>query len=251
MDAPKILVIADDVPRRRRIASALRVDGYRVEKATSIARISATLRQHPAGAVLVHLGDESPLRAVRELRLRTNVPIIVVAEGIESAEVVRLLDAGADDCFARPFDAPELLARVRAVLRRAGLHGVADGAVVTSADFTVHLDDRRWIRADGVELRLTPTEWQVVEVLARQPTRLVPHRDVIRHIWGRKGSRAGDLRVHLAAIRRKVEPDPSRPRYFITVPGVGLRFDPEGASAPDDGTAQAHDDEIGAVSRIR
>ena len=163
------------------------------------------------------------------LRAVTDIPIIVVSSSGEEWDKVVMLDAGADDYLAKPYGADELLARLRALLRRRleDDADVADAPIIT-ADFTIDVGDRRWTRRDGSDVRLTPTEWKLVEVLARRPGRLVTQAELLRAVWGPGAvTKTTYLRVYLAAIRQKVEPDPHRPRYFITAPGLGVRFEPE------------------------
>src|SRR6202035_3830329 len=140
----------------------------------------------------------------------------------EEWDKVAMLDAGADDFLTKPYGIEELLARVRVALRRIAPAEAAAEAPVVTADFSVDVADRRWLRADGTEVRLTPTEWRLVELLARHPGRLVPQAELLLSIWGPKAlDKTGYLRVFLTGIRHKVEPNPARPRYFITAPGLG------------------------------
>jgi two-component system KDP operon response regulator KdpE len=140
----------------------------------------------------------------------------------DEREKVAALDAGADDYVTKPFGTDELLARLRAVLRRADGAGAA--AVVTLGDLEIDLADRTVARA-GEEIRLTPTEWDLVHVLAKHAGKLVTHRQLLHEVWGPEfGEETHYLRVHVAHIRAKLEPDPSRPRYLITEPGVGFRL---------------------------
>jgi two-component system, OmpR family, KDP operon response regulator KdpE len=133
------------------------------------------------------------------------------------------LDAGADDYVTKPFGMDELLARLRSALRRAT--PAEEEAVVGTADFTIDLAAKRVVNASGEEVRLTPTEWQIVEVLARNSGKLVPQQQLLQQVWGPQYERETHyLRIYMSQIRRKLEPDPSRPRYFITEPGMGYRF---------------------------
>jgi two-component system KDP operon response regulator KdpE len=168
-------------------------------------------------------------RAVIEgIRGWSSVPIIVLSAREREAEKVAALDAGADDYVTKPFGMDELLARLRAAVRR-GADG-DDEPVVTTPDFTVDLAARTVVRADGSSARLTPTEWHVLEVLVRHRGRLVTGRQLLHDVWGPAyGSETNYLRVYLARLRRKLEPDPARPRYLLTEPGMGYRFAPSEA----------------------
>ncbi len=136
---------------------------------------------------------------------------------------VAALDAGADDYVTKPFGMDELLARLRAALRRAAPAG--ESANIVTPDFTVDLAAKRVTSAQG-EVRLTPTEWEIVEILVRNPGRLITQRQLLREVWGPQySSETNYLRVYMAQIRRKLEPDPTRPRYFITEARMGYRFD--------------------------
>jgi two-component system, OmpR family, KDP operon response regulator KdpE len=161
---------------------------------------------------------------IKGVRGWTSTPIIVLsAWGQESAKVAAL-DAGADDYVTKPFGMDELLARLRAAVRRAS--PAPDEPVVTTPDFTVDLADKRVTR-DGGDVRLTPTEWQLLEVLVRNADRLVTQRQLLQEVWGPEYQTEGNyLRVYVAQLRRKLEPDPSRPRHLLTEPGMGYRFRP-------------------------
>jgi two-component system KDP operon response regulator KdpE len=179
--------------------------------------------------LIVDPADSGAVETISALRAQTDIPIVVVSATTFEWDKVAVLDAGADDYSAKPFAVEELLARLRAVLRRVTLMDNVD-LPVTTADFTVHLNDRRWIQRDGTEVRLTPTEWRLVEMLIRRAGHLVTQAELLEGVWGAKGiDKPHYLRVQLVAIRRKVEPDPAHPRYFITAAGLGLRFDPDGA----------------------
>ena len=162
---------------------------------------------------------------VRGLRGWTSIPIIVLSARDGQAAKVEALDAGADDYVTKPFGMDELLARIRAALRRAAPEPGA--AVVRTADFTIDLAAKRLTTTAAGDVRLTPTEWHMLEVLARHPDKLVSQKQLLREVWGPKyENETNYLRVHLANLRRKLEPDPSRPRYLITEPGIGYRFTP-------------------------
>ena len=161
---------------------------------------------------------------IRGLRGWTAVPIIVLSVREAERDKVAALDAGADDYVTKPFGMDELLARLRAALRRAA--PADEEAEVVTPDFTVDLAAKRVTAAAG-EVRLTPTEWAIVELLVRNPGRLVSQRQLLQSVWGPQyGTETNYLRVYLAQIRRKLEPDPSRPRYFVTEARMGYRFVP-------------------------
>jgi two-component system KDP operon response regulator KdpE len=139
---------------------------------------------------------------------------------------VRALDVGADDYVTKPFGMAELLARLRAAVRRAAVSAVDGEPVVDVGDFTVDLAAKRVIRAGGEEVHLTPTEWGVLELLVRHRGKLVGQRDLLRAVWGPNyGTETNYLRVYLAQLRRKLEAEPSRPKHLITEPGMGYRFE--------------------------
>ena len=170
---------------------------------------------------------------VDELRARTDAPIIVVSDVDEPARNVALLDAGADDVVRRPFDPEELLARIRAVARR--VTPPEEERPIVTPDFVLYLGDRRFVRADGGEVPLSPTEWRLIEVLVHHAGHLVTREELLVSVWGpQAASKTQYLRVHMSSIRQKVEPDPSRPHYFVTVPGLGVRFEADGGSASGD-----------------
>jgi two-component system KDP operon response regulator KdpE len=175
--------------------------------------------------VIVDLGlpGLDGIDVIRGLRGWTTVPIIVVSAREGDTSKVAALDAGADDYVTKPFSITELLARVRASLRRH--QPVADDPIVETSDFVVDFVSRRVTR-NGAAVHLTPTEWSIVEYLVRHPGRLVTQRQLLQRVWGPQyENETNYLRVHMAAIRRKLEPTPGQPRYFLTDPGVGYRFE--------------------------
>jgi two-component system KDP operon response regulator KdpE len=221
-----VLVSDGDREARRFTGAALRFSGYTVATVRSPAQIRSLIhRRKPSAVIIDPSGD---VEAVSALRALTDIPIIVVSASGDEWDKIAMLDAGADDYLAKPYGIEELLARLRAVLRRSVPAPEPAGQPITTSDFTVDVADRRWVRSDGTEARLTPTEWRLVEMLARRPGRLVTQAELLLGVWGPKAvDKTEYLRVFLTGIRHKVEPDPARPRYFITVPGVGLRFDPD------------------------
>jgi two-component system KDP operon response regulator KdpE len=220
-----VLLTDPDRPSRQRLAAALRYAGYQVHTARNPRQTAVFLRRTQFDAIILDPNPGGP-ETVAAIRPQTAAPILVVTHARDEAARVAVLDAGADDCVSHSVGVEELLARVRVALRRAPQAVVEDGPITTT-DFTIHVRDRRWLRADGSEVHLTPIEWRVVETLAAHRGHLVRQDELLKVVWGPAAvGKTNYLRVQLAAIRRKVEPDPAHPRYFITAPGLGLRFDP-------------------------
>jgi two-component system, OmpR family, KDP operon response regulator KdpE len=227
-DAVSVLVADPDGHSRRVAATALRHAGYQVEVARTFKEALSLLRRRQLGAVVVDPTDGA-VDAVADLRRRTDIPIIVVSR-LAERDKVAVLNAGADDYLAKPFGVEELLARVRAALRRTA--PVHEEPPVTTADFSIDLGARRLRLKDGSETQLTPTEWRIVEALVRRPGFMVGHAQLLEEVWGAPArAKTEYLRVYVASIRKKTEPDPAHPRYFITYPGLGHVFLPEGGEA--------------------
>ncbi|SCL35833.1 two-component system, OmpR family, KDP operon response regulator KdpE [Micromonospora rhizosphaerae] len=225
----RVLVVDDDRQLARALRIALSARGYEVAVATDGASGLAAAERTPPDLVIVDLGlpDMDGVSIVQALRGWSAAPIIVLSARHAEQSKINALDAGADDYVTKPFAMGELLARIRAALRRATA-GEQISPVVTTAAFTVNLSAKRVTTTAGAEVRLTPTEWHLLEVLARNPDRLVTHQQLLHEVWGpRYETETNYLRVHLANLRRKLEPDPSRPRYLRTDPGLGYRFTPE------------------------
>ena len=222
----RIMVVDDELHIRRALDINLRAHGYQVTLASTGEEALIDAAANPPDLVLLDLGlpGTDGLDVIRGLRGWTSIPIVVLSARHGDVSKVAALDAGADDYVTKPFSINELLARLRASLRRH--HPTPDEPVVETADFIIDLMDRRVTRS-GEPVHLTPTEWQIVERLARNPGRLVTQRQLLQDVWGPQYEHETNyLRVHLAAIRRKLEPDPGRPRYFITESGIGYRFEP-------------------------
>ena len=219
-----VLVVDDEPAILRAMATNLRARGYSVDLApTGEAALEAASRR-PPNAVILDLGlpGISGLEVIRGLRGWTAVPIIVLSARGAERDKVAALDAGADDYVTKPFGMDELFARLRAALRRVAPSDEA--AIVTTPDFTVDLS-AKMVTRDGEEIRLTPTEWGIVELLVRNRDKLVTQRQLLQDVWGPQyGDETNYLRVHMAHIRRKLEPEQGRPRYFTTEPGMGYRF---------------------------
>ena len=247
----RILIADDDPQMLRALRITLSARGYEVETAADgIAAIEVAERVKP-DVVVVDLGMPglTGIQVIESLRSWTQVPILVVSGRVESWDKVEALDAGADDYVTKPFSADELLARVRALSRRAV---VADDPVVSFGDVTVDLGARvvtragvpvrltptewrmldvlirshdRLVTRAGTTVRLTPTEWRLLEVLLRHPGRLVTRETLLTEVWGPQYTTdTGYLRLYLSQLRKKLEPDPASPRYLLTEPGMGYRF---------------------------
>ena len=222
----RVLVVDDEPQILRALAANLRARGYTVDLAGTGEAALTLAQRHRPDAVVLDLGlpGMDGLEVIRGLRGWTDVPIVVLSVREREADKVAALDAGADDYVTKPFGMGELLARVRAALRRATPSDEA--AVVATEHFRVDLAAKRVTDAEGGDVRLTPTEWAIVELLVRNPGKLVSQRQLLHEVWGPQYDRETNyLRVYLAQIRRKLEPDPARPRYFLTEPRMGYRFE--------------------------
>jgi two-component system KDP operon response regulator KdpE len=224
----RILVVDDDKALLRAMRINLVARGYTVDLSRDGRTALGAAAKHPPDLVIVDLGlpDMDGVEVIEGIRGWLAVPVIVLsARHLEQAKV-RALDAGADDYVTKPFGMDELLARIRAAFRRAAPAAVADAPVIVTDGFTVDLSARRVTR-DGADVRLTPTEWHLLEVLVRHPGKLVSQRQLLQEVWGpRYESETNYLRVYVAQLRAKLEPDPSQPRYLITEAGMGYRFQP-------------------------
>jgi two-component system KDP operon response regulator KdpE len=224
----RVLVIDDDRQMLRALRIALSARGYEVGLAHDGATGLAAAQRTPPDLVIVDLGlpDLDGVAIVQALRGWSTAPIIVLSARTAEQSKINALDAGADDYVTKPFAIGELLARLRAAQRRAA--PAEQMPVVVTEAFTVDLAAKRATTVAGAEARLTPTEWQLLELLVRNPDRLVTHQQLLQEIWGpRYATETNYLRVHMANLRRKLEPDPSRPRYLRTDPGLGYRFTPD------------------------
>jgi two-component system KDP operon response regulator KdpE len=220
-----VLVVDDEAPIQRALSANLKVRDYDVLLAsTGEQALQLAARYHPDLVILdLGLPGIDGIEVVRGLRGWTSVPIIILsARGSEQDKVIAL-DAGADDYVSKPFGMAELLARLGAALRRSA--PATEAPVIATEDFGIDLAARRVTGRDGEAIRLTPTEWGLLEVLVRNAGRLVTHRHLLREVWGPAyGEESNYLRVHMANLRRKLEPNPAQPRYLVTEPGMGYRF---------------------------
>jgi two-component system, OmpR family, KDP operon response regulator KdpE len=224
----RVLVVDDEPQIRRALSINLRARGYDVEVAQDGERaLELAARKHPDVVVLdLGLPGIDGVDVIRGLRGWTQVPIVVLSVRDTEDDKVAALDAGADDFVTKPFGMDELLARLRAALRRTA--PAEEEAVIDTADFTIDLAAKK-VQRDGEEVRLTPTEWHLVEVLVRNRGRLVTQTQMLKEVWGPQyHDETNYLRVFMAQVRRKLEPEPAHPRYFITEPGMGYRFEPRG-----------------------
>jgi two-component system KDP operon response regulator KdpE len=225
----RVLVVDDEPQLLRTVALNLSNRGFDVSTATTATAALEHIRRLPPDVLVLDLGlpDLDGLEVIRELRyFGPDRPIIVLSARSNSQDKVAALDLGAVDYVTKPFDMNELMARVRAVVRRSTPAG--DDLQVAVGDIDVDLDLRTARRADGTSVHLTPTEWRILEVLLRQPGRLVTTRELLTAVRGDADHTENSyLRIYLAQLRRKLEPEPSRPRYLITEPGTGYRFQPD------------------------
>ena len=232
-DRARILVVDDEAGIVRALGINLKAIGYQVDAAATGEDALRKAAENRPDAVILDLGlpGIDGIEVIEGLRGWTNIPIIVLSVREAEREKIAALDAGADDYVTKPFGMGELLARLRAALRREPEAG-ADLPVVETANFTIDLAAKRVFRA-GEEVKLTPTEWGVVEVLVRHQGKLVSQTQLLKEVWGPQyGEETNYLRVFVAQVRRKLEPEPSDPRYFLTEPGMGYRFEIPRADYP-------------------
>ena len=245
----RVLVVDDEPQILRALRINLRVRQYEVHTAATGAEALEVAAAHPPDLVILDLGlpDMEGVDVIAGLRGWTTAPIIVLSGRADSADKVEALDAGADDYVTKPFGVEELLARMRAATRRTG--AAEDPPRVRLGDITVDLAAKRVTKDTGhdggADVRLTPTEWHLLEVLLRNPGRLLSQKQLLHDVWGPGYDNAsGNLRLYMAQLRRKLEPDPARPRWLITEPGMGYRYQP-----PDQDSDQDSGRESGSTVR--
>jgi two-component system, OmpR family, KDP operon response regulator KdpE len=222
----RVLVVDDDTQLLRALRINLRARQYDVDLAPDGATALSVAARFPPDLVILDLGlpDMDGVEVVHALRGWSSAPILVLSARGAQAEKVTALDAGADDYVTKPFGMDELLARIRSALRRAA--PVDTAPVIRTDAFTIDLAAKRLTTEEG-EVRLTPTEWHLLEILVRNPDKLVSQRHLLQEVWGPAyETETNYLRVYIAQLRRKLEPDPSRPRHLLTEPGMGYRFEP-------------------------
>jgi two-component system, OmpR family, KDP operon response regulator KdpE len=245
----RVLIVDDEPQILRALRINLRVRQYEVHTAATGAEALEMAAAHPPDLVILDLGlpDMEGVDVIAGLRGWTAAPIIVLSGRADSADKVEALDAGADDYVTKPFGVEELLARMRAATRRTG--AAEDSPRVVLGEITVDLAAKRVTRHAGhdgsADIRLTPTEWHLLEVLLRNPGRLLSQKQLLHDVWGPGYDNAsGNLRLYMAQLRRKLEPDPARPRWLITEPGMGYRYQP-----PDQDSDQDSGRESGSTVR--
>ncbi|HEY6896382.1 MAG TPA: two-component system response regulator KdpE [Rhodocyclaceae bacterium] len=223
----RVLIVEDDFQIRRFVRAALEAEGCTVNEAPKGAAGLAEAGAQAPDLVVLDLGlpDMDGVDFVRELRTWSALPVLVLSARSAEDDKVKALDAGADDYLSKPFGVAELLARVRALLRRRGGNG-ADTPLVTFGD--VHIDlARRSVSRGGEEVHLTPIEYRLLALLASNPGKVLTHRHLLREVWGGEAAdNAHYLRIYIARLRQKLEADATQPRYLLTETGVGYRFTP-------------------------
>jgi two-component system, OmpR family, KDP operon response regulator KdpE len=221
----RVLVVDDEPSILRALRINLTARHYEVTTAPDGASgLAAAARDRPDVIILdLGLPDMDGTEIIHGVRGWASTPIIVLSAWGQESQKVAALDAGADDYVTKPFGMDELLARLRAAVRRAT--PAPDQPVITTPDFTVDLAAKQVTRSDSDTVRLTPTEWQILEILVRNSGKLVTQRQLLQEVWGPAYETEGNyLRVYMAQLRRKLEPEPSQPRYLLTAPGMGYRF---------------------------
>jgi two-component system KDP operon response regulator KdpE len=224
--ADTVLVVEDELPMRRFLVAALRSHGFRAVEASTMAAAEQLVTENPPAAILLDLGlpDGDGMTLLRSLRAWSTAPVIVLSAREREDDKVTALDAGADDYLTKPFGTSELLARIRVALRHARTRRIPDGPILESGPIRID-QARHEVTIDGSQIHLTPTEYRLLLLLARHPGKVLTHRQLLHEVWGpRSTHQTHYLRVHMAALRRKVEPDPARPRWLLTEAGVGYRL---------------------------
>ncbi len=223
MSGSRVLVVDDEEQILRALKTSLQAAGYEVETADTAAGALTAAAMRPPEALILDLvlPDGSGIEVCRELRAWSSAPVIVLSVVGDEAEKIAALDAGADDYVTKPVGLDELLARLRAVLRRAAPSGEP---VIAVGELEVDLEKRE-VRVKGKPVHLTPHEFELLRFLARHEGKLLTHRMILQEVWGPGyGEATNILHVNVSQLRRKIEPDPARPRYLLTEPGAGYRL---------------------------
>ena len=245
----RVLVVDDEPQILRALRINLRVREYEVHVAATGAEALKVASRYPPDLVILDLSlpDLYGVEVIQGLRGWTNAPIIVLSGRADSTDKVEALDAGADDYITKPFGVEELLARMRAAVRRTGT--AENLPRIKLGDLVVDLAAKRVTRPDGTDIRLTPTEWHLLEVLLRHPGKLMSQRQLLLEVWGPGYADAtGNLRLYMTQLRRKLEPDPARPRWLHTEPGMGYRYQPD---EPDQAAVNAQPGTDAGAARKR
>ena len=224
----RLLVVDDDSQVNKLITNALLSRGYEVDAAVdATSAIASITSMHPALIITdLTMPGMSGIELCRLVRHTSNVPVIVISGTSDPASEIAALDAGADDYLVKPFAMDKLLARVRVALRRGA--DIPETAALGVGEFRIDFDDRR-VRVNGNPVRLTPKEFDLFVFMARHPNRVLPHKTLLGAVWGQAAQEQAEyLRVFMGQLRRKLESDPSNPRYLVTEPWVGYRFNPNG-----------------------
>ena len=222
----RILLVDDEAAIQRAVAPLLRSRGYDVDVAGTGAEALAVVAERPPNLIVLDLGlpDLEGTEVCRRVRAQSEVPIIVLSARGAEADKVSALDLGADDYVTKPFGPEELLARIRVALRRAGGDEGEEKGLLRAGALTIDYDRRRVVR-DGAEIRLTPKEFDLLSLLARNHDRVLTHRAILRDIWGANAVEQPEhLWTLVAQLRKKIEPDPAHPKYLLSEPWVGYRF---------------------------
>ncbi|WP_215450466.1 response regulator [Streptomyces sp. ATCC 21386] len=224
----RVLVVEDDPQLVRALVINMQARHYGVDAAPDGATALRLAAARQPDVVVLDLGlpDMDGVDVIKALRGWTRVPILVLSARRASDEKVSALDAGADDYITKPFSMDELLARLRAAVRRTESVPIEpEMTLVTTDEFTIDLAAKK-VHRGGHDIRLTPTEWHLLEILVTNPGRLITQKQLLQEVWGvSQSSKTNYLRVYMAQLRRKLEADPSHPRYLITEPGMGYRFE--------------------------
>ena len=225
-DLPRILLVDDEVAIQRSVGPLLRSRGYQVDIAGTGAQALETFADRTPALIVLDLGlpDLEGTEVCRRIRATSDVPIIVLSAREAESDKVNALDLGADDYVTKPFGPEELLARIRVALRRAATEQATETGVFRAGALTIDYDRRRVVR-DDAEIRLTPKEFDLLSLLARNHDRVLTHRTILKAIWGANAVEQPEhLWTLVAQLRKKIEPDPARPKYLVSEPWVGYRF---------------------------
>jgi two-component system KDP operon response regulator KdpE len=221
-----ILVVDDEAPMRKYVSTNLKGGGYDVMMAEDGTEALKMLAEHTIDLVLLDVGIPGPdgIQVLAALRRDTQVPVLILSARGREQDKVQALDLGADDYLTKPFGADELMARVRAALRRAGLVSESTLPIYRYAELEVDFAARR-VRVSDQDIMLTPKQYDVLAYLARNAGKVLTHRQILRAAWGAEyGDEADYVWTYVRRIRRRLEPDPARPRFLLTEPGVGYRM---------------------------